>query len=925
MATAKTIKFVTWNINGLKQKKCKELYGADVVFLQETHIGQNNNCRLDVGDEWNFYYTQYTSSRKGSAILVRKTLDFKSISVEKDINGSYLVLKCKLGEQLYTLVSVYNHHADVKTLDTLTLYLQHMATGMLVIGGDFNTVLNPFIDKKTQSKPGKVTNNRSHDKLRGCVEKFMKSLQLVDVWRRMNPATREYTFNKNNIKSRLDYFFIPEECMWRIETCEINNLQRPDHQPLSLQVNNVAVISYKKDVEIHYIGQLLHHKRGFGIVEADLSLNENNKCVMNEIDLVTAIQSLQVSDTPRPDGIPVSFYKEVIQDLIPYLKVLYSRMLSDSFDFQKTHFCESVQNPHGGEQRFFNVDYLIIATILARRLEDHLESQYKGHKPKGLAAFGIAFKSPCPQVKWCYIKKALEEQKRFTEAKNNSASCQDFVIMENLLRNAEDFDSDGNTSEFSSEKCKKLCQGCPLTPVLMTLILKSISSNLFGHSEQHKILVFKQSVIVCVPTEDQDKVKASLMNRLNDLQRTDTVVQPKENEVENWDVEFEEGEETLVNSEEEDDESYFEQEECEESDHEEDDESEVENDLQEKGSTFHYRQTMYAVVTLKPSAEVVVVAKTWLTEDKQQSHWPPFKSPESITQAVIDRCVPVTQGKLWEKVDVTVQGEFDTYDGAKKIQQLLRSQGVSKKKIPPSQQPGSSPLKRKKLFTEKKLQPGPSQSAVTSHIHPAAPSIQLGPKPNETDNIMKLLKEINSKVQKNSAMLGVLLKRVDQPGLSMLSKKFKPKLPLTSPEEVNRLEEELKDDTTMQNYVQHLRTLGGTGNRKIIRTIMQAVMTEDLAEAFSWKKGRQNKKAMSVLTLSRVIKEAALYRGIDHTDTEKEIMKWLRFVADRNNRKKLKDLKDLKDGNQTVTSVTAPDYICDSQASPLLYNLFDGV
>lgn len=44
MAT-QSISFITWNVNWLKEKKdhkFQELQNADVVFLQETHIGEGD-------------------------------------------------------------------------------------------------------------------------------------------------------------------------------------------------------------------------------------------------------------------------------------------------------------------------------------------------------------------------------------------------------------------------------------------------------------------------------------------------------------------------------------------------------------------------------------------------------------------------------------------------------------------------------------------------------------------------------------------------------------------------------------------------------------------------------------------------------------------------------------------------------------------
>ncbi|XP_051527702.1 nuclear GTPase SLIP-GC-like isoform X2 [Myxocyprinus asiaticus] len=513
MAT-RTISFLTWNVNGLKEKrdqKFKELQNADVVFLQETHIGVGEEDIVDGNlGEWHVFFTKYTSSQKGTAILVRKTFDFEYISDDKDNCGGYIVLKCKLEGQPYTLVSVYNHQTDIKTLDKLSRYLHLMATGLLLIGGDFNTVLNPFIDKACNTN--KVTNNAIHSKLRSCVEKFIKSLQLVDIWRRKNPAKKNYTFSRGGVKSRLDYFFVPEECMWRVRGCEIRDSERPDHQPVSLEINNVPTIPVQKDPQIQSISQLLNLKKDLGITETDLLLGEGRSHGVSGVEIVSAVHSLQVSDTPRPDGIPASFYRDIIQDLIPYIKVLYDRIHSGRFNCSKTHFNESVQCTHDSSQFFFNADYLIIATILARRLDVFLEPQSNWQTPKESAPVWITSKTLCVLISLRCIMDEIERQKR-----SNPTLNQDFLVVENLLRDAEEVTLDTESVDFSVQKYKLLHQGCPLTPVLITLALKSYALELFGHLPIHAILVFKQSVIICLQREDLDEVNAVVENTTNEL------------------------------------------------------------------------------------------------------------------------------------------------------------------------------------------------------------------------------------------------------------------------------------------------------------------------------------------------------------------------------------------------------------------------
>ncbi|XP_017564041.1 uncharacterized protein LOC108433770 isoform X2 [Pygocentrus nattereri] len=318
-------------------------------------------------------------------------------------------------------------------------------------------------------------------------------------------------------------------------------------------------------------------------------------------------------------------------------------------------------------------------------------------------------------------------------------------------------------------------------------------------------------------------------------------------------------------------------------------------------------QTMYAVVTLT-SGEVVVVAKNWLTEDRKQSYWPPYKSPENFKAALMKRSPPLAQ---WEKIDVTFNGEYGTYADAQKIQRELIGSKVQKEGLPF----GAVPLKRRKLQPEKSsdsfLMP-PVPSWPTLKAGSKRPAALPGSSSNDSQNLLKLLREINNKVQENSNMLKALLSRSDG-CTSMPSETLQAKLPLNSHEELYIIENKLKDRKTRQTCIDYLSGLGGFGAKQIVRTIMEAVMTVDLAESFNWQ-GRKNKQAIGGLELLKVIKDAALYRGVNDADAEKEIKNWLRFAADRNARKKLKDLKDNDIGNPTVTSVSASDNSCDTRA-----------
>ncbi|KAL1255206.1 hypothetical protein QQF64_013267 [Cirrhinus molitorella] len=83
---------------------------------------------------------------------------------------------------------------------------------------------------------------------------------------------------------------------------------------------------------------------------------------------------------------------------------------------------------------------------------------------------------------------------------------------------------------------------------------------------------------------------------------------------------------------------------------------------------------MYAIVTLQDSDEVMVIASNWLSQDKKQCYWPPFKSTEKCTEAVQNRIKPETGGKTWEKLNITFHRENVTFEKAKEGQKEISDQ-----------------------------------------------------------------------------------------------------------------------------------------------------------------------------------------------------------------------------------------------------------
>ncbi|KAA0710113.1 hypothetical protein E1301_Tti018903 [Triplophysa tibetana] len=281
---------------------------------------------------------------------------------------------------------------------------------------------------------------------------------------------------------------------------------------------------------------------------------------------------------------------------------------------------------------------------------------------------------------------------------------------------------------------------------------------------------------------------------------------------------------------------------------------------------------MYAVVTLQDSNELMVAASNWLTLDKTQCYWPSFRSPEKLTEAVRNRLEPVTAGIPWDILKIHCHEEFDTLEKAQK--ETLRMKKVNEI------------LKRRK----------PENPLGMSKNPPLDPSISTSASSmstNDKDEILQMLTEIKSKVDKNSTMLQKLLKdpQVSDAAPSSTSSTHSKdipsnlNLPLGTLDDVERIEQELKKAVQRKKYVKYLSGLGGFGPKAVIKNIMQKVLTDDLAKEFNWQ-GRVGKRPFARLGLVDIIKEAASKNKLEEKECETEIKKHLSYTADRLCRKK---------------------------------------
>ena len=101
--------------------------------------------------------------------------------------------------------------------------IQHFTYDHLVIGGDYNTVLDNALDRNY----GTHKNKNATEYIKAVIE----SLDWIDIWREFNPDSAGYTWGRkaSNLKERLDWFLINQELYQEVECVGITTGYKTDH------------------------------------------------------------------------------------------------------------------------------------------------------------------------------------------------------------------------------------------------------------------------------------------------------------------------------------------------------------------------------------------------------------------------------------------------------------------------------------------------------------------------------------------------------------------------------------------------------------------------------------------------------------------------------------------------------------------------
>lgn len=133
----------TWNVRGLHGKIIiRKVFDwlnkerVDLAMLQETHLNDEEHAGLRHRWIGQIYFSSFTTSSRGVAIVVNRNLPLKILNSTKDKRGCYIIVRGLLYGEHITFLNIYcPPNFSPEPLTKAFLDLLETASGTVIVGG----------------------------------------------------------------------------------------------------------------------------------------------------------------------------------------------------------------------------------------------------------------------------------------------------------------------------------------------------------------------------------------------------------------------------------------------------------------------------------------------------------------------------------------------------------------------------------------------------------------------------------------------------------------------------------------------------------------------------------------------------------------------------------------------------------------------
>ena len=246
------MRLLSLNVRGLRGKlkrisvyefiKNKQI---DICFLQETHCTAEDEITWK--NEWGgeILFSNGTNLARGVMILLKPGLDLIVQKVTKDDHGRFIFLEGIYHGVTFRYINIYSPNLQnvqkqfyINLNNQLKTLIPEDEKENLVIGGDFNVIFDPTLDRKG----GNFNQTPIYHDIIDQIDGMVNCYNLSDIWRKRNPELMQFTWRQKNprIYSRLDIWLISDNIQDYVKDVSIKQSIRSDHSAIFLEVDSFA-------------------------------------------------------------------------------------------------------------------------------------------------------------------------------------------------------------------------------------------------------------------------------------------------------------------------------------------------------------------------------------------------------------------------------------------------------------------------------------------------------------------------------------------------------------------------------------------------------------------------------------------------------------------------------------------------------------
>lgn len=228
------ITVLSWNSRGLNspQKRIstlEQLFRKDVhfAFIQETHFLKTDVHRFQNKNYQVIASSCFDKKSKGVLIAAKRNLNYSILGTGGSDDGRIAFCKIIYDGVKIALICAYAPNCfDQYFYDSLASLLLDLSEFELLIGGDFNAVWLHEIDRTG------VTESRDQQLSSKALRELAADHGLVDIWRVMNPSSRDFSFYSACHKtfSRIDYVLASSTLFSNIDSTTLCPSLLSDHR-----------------------------------------------------------------------------------------------------------------------------------------------------------------------------------------------------------------------------------------------------------------------------------------------------------------------------------------------------------------------------------------------------------------------------------------------------------------------------------------------------------------------------------------------------------------------------------------------------------------------------------------------------------------------------------------------------------------------